>query len=355
MAWQEERLRARRSRAIGFGCIAVLLAALLPGCAEQRPQPPSQAAKGQGYYKVGTPYEVDGVWYYPRVDYNYDESGIASWYGPDFHGKYTANGEVYDMNDLTGAHPTLPMPSIVRVTNLENGRSVIVRINDRGPYLRGRIIDLSRRSAQLLGMIDKGTAKVRVAILAEESRQAAIIAQQGEVPTPERIAAALPGAIPPAERIAMAEPLDQVSVEPLDPPPGIPAAPDTHKTSAAHRTVALRATVIPSRSLPVGAAPASASPAEEMAMTPPQSEMTPQPVQPTSIYVQVAAFANYDNADRLRTQLQQLGPTQITPATVAGKPFFRVWMGPADSVPEADRLLDQVVRAGYRGARIVVQ
>ncbi len=355
MARQERRPRESRSRALGFGFIGLLLAALLAGCAEQKPHPTPQAAKGQGYYKVGTPYQVDAVWYYPRVDYSYDETGIASWYGPDFHGKYTANGEVYDMNDLTGAHPTLPMPSIVRVTSLENGRSIIVRINDRGPYLHGRIVDLSRRAAQLLGMIDKGTAKVRVEILPEESRQATLIAQQGDIPTPERIAAALPGAIPPAERIAMAAPMDQVAVEPLDPPPGIRAAPDLHNNKAANRAAAPRAMTAPSAAAAPGADPGAAGTPQETTAAPPQPQVTVLPVPPTSIYVQVGAFTHYDYADRLRAQLQQLGPTQVTQATVAGQPFFRVWMGPTESVPEADRLLDQVVRAGYHGARIVVE
>lgn len=116
----------------------------------------------RGYYKVGKPYQIAGRWYHPRVDDSYDKIGIASWYGPQFHGKMTANGEVFDMNLLTAAHPTLPIPSLVRVTNLDNNKSVVVRVNDRGPYARDRIIDLSRRTADLLGFIHKGTARVRV-------------------------------------------------------------------------------------------------------------------------------------------------------------------------------------------------
>src|SRR5690606_16715705 len=106
-----------------------------------------------------------GVWYYPKEDWEYRETGIASWYGPGFHGRKTANGETYNQMDLTAAHPTLPMPVMVQVTNLENGRSIKVRVNDRGPFANGRIIDLSKRSAQLLGMEQKGTAKVLVEIL----------------------------------------------------------------------------------------------------------------------------------------------------------------------------------------------
>ncbi|MEQ9199951.1 MAG: septal ring lytic transglycosylase RlpA family protein, partial [Rhodospirillales bacterium] len=121
-------------------------------------------------YKIGNPYQIYGTWYRPAVDYAYDETGIASWYGPNFHGKDTANGERYDMDALTAAHRTLPLPSNVRVTNLENGRSIIVRVNDRGPFSKGRIIDLSRKAAMQLDMIGAGTARVRVRILSRESR-----------------------------------------------------------------------------------------------------------------------------------------------------------------------------------------
>ena len=123
-------------------------------------------------YKVGNPYKINGKWYYPAVDYQYDEVGIASWYGPGFHGKSTANGEVFDQNKITAAHRTLPMPSIVKVTNLENGLVLDkVRINDRGPFARNRIIDLSKKAAEELGFIKNGVAKVRVEILEDESRK----------------------------------------------------------------------------------------------------------------------------------------------------------------------------------------
>lgn len=130
--------------------------------------PPNIANRG-GRYKVGSPYRINGVLYTPHVDYNHNETGIASWYGPGFHGRHTANGETYDMNLMTAAHRTLPMPSMVRVTNLENGRSVVVRVNDRGPFANNRIIDMSRRGAEELGFIQQGTAHVRVEILAAES------------------------------------------------------------------------------------------------------------------------------------------------------------------------------------------
>ncbi len=117
---------------------------------------------GGGYYKIGKPYKIAGRRYRPAHDPDYKRTGIASWYGTAFHGRKTANGEVFDMNALSAAHTTMPLPSYARVTNLENGRSLIVRVNDRGPYSRGRVIDLSRRAAGLLDFQHAGTAKVRV-------------------------------------------------------------------------------------------------------------------------------------------------------------------------------------------------
>lgn len=121
--------------------------------------------KGGGRYQVGKPYKVAGNWYHPSEDTNYDETGKASWYGPNFHGRLTANGEVFDQFHLSAAHPTLPLPSYVRVQNQSNGRSVVVRVNDRGPFAHNRLIDLSRRTAEVLGFIQDGTAQVRVTYL----------------------------------------------------------------------------------------------------------------------------------------------------------------------------------------------
>jgi rare lipoprotein A len=118
--------------------------------------------KGGGTYRIGKPYVVGGRTYSPEENSSYRAEGIASWYGEDFHGRQTANGEVYDMQSISAAHPTLPIPSYARVTNLANQRSIIVRINDRGPYHADRLIDVSARTAQLLGFSDRGTARVRV-------------------------------------------------------------------------------------------------------------------------------------------------------------------------------------------------
>src|SRR5690606_32236888 len=118
--------------------------------------------KGGGRYQVGQPYTVAGRTFVPREQPDLDVTGQASWYGPAFHGRLTANGEVFDQYHLSGAHPTLPLPSYVRVTNVSNGASTIVRINDRGPFSHDRVIDLSRRTAEVLGFIDQGKTDVRV-------------------------------------------------------------------------------------------------------------------------------------------------------------------------------------------------
>jgi rare lipoprotein A len=118
--------------------------------------------RGGGTYKIGAPYKISGRWYTPTEDPNYDRQGRGSWYGTDFHGRKTANGEVFDMNALTAAHPTLPLPSYVYVTNLNNNRTVLVRVNDRGPYANDRIIDMSRASARALGFENQGITQVRV-------------------------------------------------------------------------------------------------------------------------------------------------------------------------------------------------
>ena len=161
-----------------------------------------------GTYKVGNPYKIDGEWYYPKEQFDRVEVGIASWYGPNFHGKPTANGEIFDQNLLTAAHRTLQLTSLARVTNLGNGRSVVVRVNDRGPYAKDRVIDLSRRAAQVIGMEKQGIARVRVEVLEAESRALADASRRGEAKMiPVTTAATTAKAEPqPPERLAVADP-----------------------------------------------------------------------------------------------------------------------------------------------------
>lgn len=317
------------------GRLAALLlsTAMLSGCAEMNlfghyakraasdDAPPPAAATASPGYKVGKPYKVAGVWYYPREDFDYDETGIGSWYGTEFHGKLTANGETFDQNAVSAAHKTLPMPSVVRVTNLENGRSLVVRVNDRGPFVNGRVIDLSRRAAQLLGYEANGIAKVRVQVLAEESR-------------------ALAGKLKPEGEGAqvVAAPREAVTAETLPAPGSREAAKPVQAESSAPSGSEQRAT-------------AALDKAErELAA----QDVETVPVKSTGIFVQAGSFSRHDNALRLQARLSGVGHPQIQPATIKGQTLYRVRFGPLNSVEEADHLLDTVISAGQQDARVVV-
>ncbi len=157
-----------------LACLFSLFVLVLAGCASTTTAPAS-APKANPHYKIGSPYRIGGRLYVPAADERYDEIGVASWYGPKFHGGLTANGEVFDMRALTAAHRTLPMPSIARVTNLANGKSINVRINDRGPFSKERIVDLSRKAAETLGFVEQGTTRVRVQYLGSAELNRALL------------------------------------------------------------------------------------------------------------------------------------------------------------------------------------
>jgi len=172
---------------------------------ERAVEPGEPVPKGGGTYRVGSPYVVAGRTYVPQYDPHYKAVGLASWYGDDFHGRYTANGEIFDLNGISAAHPTMPLPSYARVTNLANGRSLIVRINDRGPYAHDRIIDLSVRAAHMLGFYERGTAMVRVEYVGSAPLQgsddrvlAATLRENEPAPLPSTIRLAERPIFPPA-------------------------------------------------------------------------------------------------------------------------------------------------------------
>ena len=181
-------------RGISFGW-STALALALAACGSSIPERPTAKAYGP-HFKIGQPYKINGQWYYPEFVTEYEAVGIASWYGDSFHGRPTANGEVYDMYALTAAHPTLQLPSVVEVVNLENGRSQVLRVNDRGPFVKNRLIDLSYAAARALGFERQGLAQVQVRYLGlarlheapirpGDDRQYATLSC--ELPKPERL------------------------------------------------------------------------------------------------------------------------------------------------------------------------
>jgi rare lipoprotein A len=309
-------------RVLRQGIVVSGLAAFLAACATTPEQPGTVSIPpNAGVYKVGNPYQIGDTWYYPREQPNYDETGIASWYGPTFYGHHTANGEMYDGKAMTAAHRTLPMPVNVRVTNLDNGKSVIVRVNDRGPYAKGRIIDLSEAAARALDVIATGTARVRVTYLARADDTS------GAPPPPET---------PP--EIASA----------------VPAAP-TGKVDTAALNIVPGATVAPPVQL--GALPEplpSASPAPAPDIQP-TGQVTTVPVPAaTHLYIQAGAFTTLANADRMKARLASAGDLFVSPIDRGGQRLYRVRSGPYDDVESADAALARLNGLGSNDAQIVV-
>lgn len=255
--------------------------------------------------KIGNPYQVAGVWYYPKDDPAYDETGYASWYGTEFHGKKTANGEVFDMNTLSAAHKTLPLPSYVKVTNLENNRTMVIRVNDRGPFVSGRIIDISRRGAQLLGFHAQGLTKVRVQVSDEYGNPLSTGRALSEGPreaAPAQVA---------SNDVLMEESLDAPAGEPL------PAAP---------------------------------------VATPPVR--TPAPVVASSAsgghFVQIGAFSDRSGAEAQARKLESIGEqAEIEPVEAGGRRLWRVRIGPFSLKDMADSVLSKVVSNGFFDARVM--
>jgi rare lipoprotein A len=274
-------------------------------------------------YKLGNPYRIAGIQYVPHFDPAYNETGIASWYGEPFHGRATANGERYDMNALSAAHKTMPMPSMVRVTNLDNGRTLMLRVNDRGPFVNGRVIDISRRGAQLLGFYRKGTAKVRVEFV--EFAPLTRIAKAP--PRPSKDSGEAAGDKP---RLRMsADEVMQAASAPFEDRPEIASqyidAPISSEELGGIGDDALTA--------------------------------RPEPANGTvlsGMFIQVGAFAERSNAVRLARRLHTLAPSVISAANINGVTWYRVRMGPLGDPQQADRLLQKTVAAGYSDARLIV-
>ncbi|HEV7383346.1 MAG TPA: septal ring lytic transglycosylase RlpA family protein [Phenylobacterium sp.] len=289
------------------------------------PRPGGPRAGGKG---TDQPYQVGGIWYAPHDQPNYDEKGIASWYGDAFNMKATADGEVFDMDQLSAAHTTLPLPSMVEVTNLDNGRKLNVRVNDRGPFVGGRIIDLSRAAAQELGYDRAGTAHVRVRYL-------------GPAPL------AGPGAgvryakaSPPAARGAMStrrpadeEIFDEAAVTPVSAPR--PLVPRREAISVA-QLAPLPSTHLTQSDVPTGA-------------------LGPGPQgSAAQVYrIQAGAFSDQDNARRAAAQLAGAGSATIEPMERGGVTLYRVILpGPADEA-EAFAMRDRVAGIGFADARVL--
>ncbi len=362
-------------RRLAIPILLTILSVTLAACGGGNSGPSRSAgATTDGEYKVGQPYRVAGQRFVPREDWNYNETGIASWYGPNFHGRPTANGERFDMNLFTAAHTTLQIPVHARVTNLENGRSVIVRINDRGPFVSDRIIDMSRAAAEELDMIRNGTARVRVEVIGRAPLDVSS-AQAREVMSgdanPRRYASNARSSARDDQRnesrrsrraqreqeenrsIADAIPVTPVAIE----RPVVAVA-----TSVPDTPVALEAPwPEPSNNSP--GYDTSAYPATPEALPAPQP-IAAQPIAATgamtsgSIYVQTGAYLLEANALEVAEALEagRMGQVaSVDPAWINGRLFYRVRLGPFADANDASTMLRQVASDGHSAARIVVE
>jgi rare lipoprotein A len=295
--------------------LLLLTGATLAACT-RTPAPPAPQAR----YLVGEPYQMGGVWSYPREDFGLVETGLASVAADQRAGRRTANGEVHDPTALVAAHRTLQLPAILRVTNLETGLELDVRLNDRGPSNAGRVVELSRRAAELLGIRPGGAAQIRVAVVTEASRA---------------LAAGLPNPEAPRLEVAAA-PLGAVQREDLAPPPG---------ASQASR---LREARPMPRAAGGGAVEVAAAPSGVPDRIPERVARTA--AAPGRLYLETASFSRRDLADRQAARIggrvEAIGPR--------GRQTFRVRIGPLNSVAEADRALEATLRAGVSEARILV-
>ncbi len=269
-------------------------------------------------------YEVFGKRYFVlSSSADYVERGVASWYGPGFHKIRTSTGEIYDMYGMTAAHKTLPLPAYVRVTNLQNGRSIVVRVNDRGPFVGNRIIDLSYTAAAKLDMLRDGTAMVEVRSVGPTTPPGELVAA--------RAAAGTPAA-------------------------GTPAA-GAKVAGGSAGTVLAASGAASTAGAPAPIAPASAGAA--LGNPPGTPLVAPAPITsapPAALYVQAGAFADPANAERLATRLRggAFGTVFIRDDTIAGRKLYRVRIGPVPGVPQFDRIVAALEQAGVRDAHLAL-
>lgn len=281
---------------------------------------------GGGKYFVGKPYQVAGRTFTPREQPGYDKKGLASWYGEDFNRRKTSNGEWFDMTRLTAAHATLPLPSYAKVTNLETGQSVVVRINDRGPFVDTRVMDLSKAAADQIGYLNKGTAQVRVQYLGpaplNDNGGRHLLAMNTELErgtsTRNLIAAAdrrrgksgsgsvMVASAKPAKKVSQPAPEPVVETVAYQPPPE-PAP-----------------------------APAPAAPAGEV-----------------SYFIQLGSFSDGGNAARVRDQFVSAWPVQFIELSGAAGPIYRVRIGPISDADDAATALTDAQSAGFSDAHLI--
>ncbi len=311
---------------------------------------PHHRATPSPHYKIGKPYQVKGRWYYPKEDPDYQAVGVASWYGRDFHGRKTANGEIFDMNAMSAAHKTLPLPSIVEVTNLENGRKIRVRVNDRGPFARNRVIDMSRAAARRLGFEQNGLARVRVRYVGG-ARLAARASRQGE---PIVVAAAAPVHATPVidEASGHDEEVSAVISEMENTPAPTPEFEVESEPDVIASADNITAETIPDEPTIIEASATAVVEPVEMPII--DLSKAPESVLEALYVIRIATLSRPDNIEALKQELADTGAIRVSRIENAdGGVFYRINMGPYASIEAAAAPLDAVRAAGYGDASVV--
>ena len=316
--------------------------------------------EGGGVRKVGNAYQIKGRWYQPKATAMAREVGMASWYGEYFHGRKTANGEWYDMERLSAAHPTMPLPSYVRVTNLENRRSVVVRVNDRGPYASDRVIDMSHAAAVELGFVRQGTARVAVQYIGEAPLNGDVRDMQfvdGGANARRRLTNSPQRRGPPNWTASIAEPKTAGAVKAVSGGPKSSPLADRLLTSGPlpeRRPATTASLPAPAKAggKPRLITPAAALSAAPAGPRPPKIIPMPAAKDGRGFFVQAASFNKLERARSLREDLADLGIFDILPVEIGTSTFYRVRLGPFDDEEDARRARQAVAARGHDDARI---
>ncbi|MBV9510119.1 MAG: septal ring lytic transglycosylase RlpA family protein [Caulobacteraceae bacterium] len=361
-------LRGEARRRARSGAVLLLAAGALAACASVQAPSPMAGAGGSssGLHGTDKPYQVNGQWYYPKADPRYDEVGLASWYGYPFHMRRTANGELFDQNQVSAAHKTLPLPCIVEVTNLDNGRRLKVRVNDRGPFVDGRLIDVSRAAAEQLGFDRKGLTRVRVRYVSPAPPLVEGM-EQASYSRPSVVAPAAPISQPDAadqdwDEAAAPYGYQQGSAAPTYAPPSheLPPRADGTQETATAAPVAGPSTITTAALPPVptdgaaetaDAAPAPSEPMVEAA--PPASQFSPPAPAEGGYAIQAGAYSSRAAADRVAAQLAEAGEAQVLAVQRNGETLYRVTVGAFPNPAAAAEARARVIAGGFSDARVV--
>ncbi|MGV3278371.1 septal ring lytic transglycosylase RlpA family protein [Rickettsiales bacterium LUAb2] len=331
---------------LALGVVVPAVAIAAPFQPVTQPTANDTAVTASPVYKVGSQYSYKGVNYTPTATNHYDEVGIASWYGDQFNGKLTSNGEVFNKELATAASATLALPSIVEITNLDNGKKLIVRVNDRGPYTNSnRLIDVSERAAELLGFKDKGTARVRVTLLPDLSKMAA-----EQMPNYKDVMASnnTGAKVVPVNATAAATPANISNMNPV-----------LASNTTADSGLIPNSQLASSDSTDATATPKPAAVQVDENNLKQVSLQEPNTIQqyvPRGVFVQVGAFdSGNSNIKSAITSLSKVGVVTLQNIDLEGKNVLRVRVGPYGSIDDAAKVKTALVKLGYHDPRVVVE